>query len=214
MGEYDVFYLLNTYSLYFIPVLNPDGYVIATEGFRKIRNPNMRHSDILMNISHEFWKYNGRGVDINRNFESISYVQQRPCEYPNSEPETRALIKVFHEVDSIAYLDFHSRGRIIYYYRNSMSNLYNIKQYRLAEYIQKISNYELGRKEEELLTNVSGGNTVHYYSEKLGNPAITVETLPDEVSFPIDSHYQTNAFHEIHMIPLAVLALHYREIFN
>lgn len=214
IGGHDVFDLLHTYSINFIPVLNPDGYVIATEGFRKINNPNLRHAAIMMNVSHEFWKYNGRGVDINRNFAAASYVQQRPCEYPNSEPETRALIQVFHDADSIAYIDFHSRGRIIYYYRNSMSNLYNLKQHRLAKYIQEISNYELGRKEEELLSKAAGGNTVHYYSENFEKPAITVETISEDVNFPIDNRYQMEAFSEIHTIPLALLDLHYQEIFN
>ena len=39
----------------------------------------------MMNIPHEDWKYNARGVDINRNFPSRSYVQQRPNEMPLSE---------------------------------------------------------------------------------------------------------------------------------
>ena len=210
----DIFSLLHTYSIHIIPILNPDGYVIATEGFRKIRNPNLRHAAIMMNISHEYWKYNGRGVDINRNFAAVSYIQQRPCEYPNSEPETKALISVFHNTDSIAYLDFHARGRIIYYYRYSMPYLYNEKQYKVAKYIQELTHYELGKREEELLSRAAGGSTVHYYSENFERPAITVETLEEEVHFPIAVSKWKEAFSKIHTIPLGLLAMHHLEYCN
>lgn len=203
----DVARLLKDYKLCFIPLLNPDGYVIAIEGFDKIRNPILRQNLKMKNIAYESWKYNGRGIDINRNFPAKSYITQNPGESPESERETKALIEVFHEYNTIAYLDFHSRGRIIYYYREAMPFLYNQKGQHLAEGIQRVSGYKLGEPEEELLTKTSGGNTVHYYSEQYKKPAITIETIEDEAAFPLDIHYQEQTFQEIHRIPLVLLEM-------
>ena len=103
------------------------------------------------NISSENWKYNARGVDINRNFPCKSYVQQQLYEYPGSESETQMLMRIFRDYETVAYLDFHSRGKIIYYYRNAMPNTYNQKCRQFARALQHVSGYALGRREEELL---------------------------------------------------------------
>lgn len=205
--DYDVFALLNVYDICFIPLLNPDGYQIALKGFESIRNPILRHGAKMMNIPHQNWKYNARGVDLNRNFPSKSYVQQRPGEFPLSEAESKVLVDIFQSIPSIAYLDFHSRGKVIYYYRGAMSHLYNKRSRRIAKRLVSVSNYALGKKEEELLSKASGGNTVHYYSEYIGKPAITVETVEEEAGFPLDTKYQEEAYEEIHTIPLEVLKM-------
>ncbi len=107
----------------------------------------------------------------------------------------------------MAYLDFHSRGRLIYYYRNAMPFLYNQKSFRMARQLQKICHYALGKKEEEFLSVISGGNSVNYYSETFQKPAITIETVPDEASFPLSVDYQAETYAEIRSIPLAVLKM-------
>ena len=61
-----------------------------------------------------------RGVDINRNFPCKSYIQQQLQEYPASEQETQTLMRLFQDYETLAYLDFHSRGNVIYYYRQAM----------------------------------------------------------------------------------------------
>ena len=120
MGNYPVRELLNHCSICFLPIVNPDGYVIATESFSAIRNPILRQACKMRGVDWPYWKYNARAVDINRNFPCKSYIQQQFGEYPASEQETQTLIRVFEQWDTIGYLDFHSRGRIIYYYRQAM----------------------------------------------------------------------------------------------
>lgn len=204
--QYDVFKLMQKYSVFFIPLVNPDGYEIATRGFDAIRNPRLRQALRIRQISHENWKYNARGVDINRNFPCKSYIQQQYTEYPGSENETRALIHVFQDYDSVGYIDFHSRGKIIYYYRQAMPYQYNQQSYRLARYLQKISHYSLGKKEEEFFSSMNGGNSVHYYSEATGCPAITVETVDENAKFPLSVAHQESAYEEVKYIPLGVLS--------
>ena len=180
---YDVHKLCNTYSICFVPLVNPDGYETALQGFSGIRHPVLRHSMRMKEIDWSVWKYNARSVDINRNFPCKSYVQQQPEDYPGSENETKALIELFH------------------------SFLYNQKSFRMARQLQKICHYALGKKEEEFLSVISGGNSVNYYSETFQKPAITIETVPDEASFPLSVDYQAETYAEIRSIPLAVLKM-------
>lgn len=204
---YSVYDLLNRFSICFIPLVNPDGYEIAVNGYDCIHNPMLRQMCRMKNIDSREWKYNARGVDLNRNFPSKTYIQQQFYEFPGSENETRAVMRLFQDYESIAYVDFHSRGKIIYYYRQMMSWMYNQRSYKLARHLQKLSNYELGSRDEEFATNQSGGHSVHYYSEYTGQPALTVETVEDEAGFPLDVKCQEDAFQEIKVIPLGILKM-------
>lgn len=205
--EYPVYDLLNRYSICFIPLVNPDGYEIALNGFEAIHNPMLRQMCRMKEIPAVQWKYNARAVDLNRNFPSKTYKQQQFYEYPASENETRAVMRVFQEYPSLAYVDFHSRGKIIYYYRQMMSRKYNRISYRLAKYLQKLSSYELAGKDEELSTSQSGGHSVHFYSEYTGNPALTIETVADGAPFPLGTEYLEETFSEICGIPLGILKM-------
>ena len=107
--------------------------------------------------------------------------------------------------DSIGYIDFHSRGRIIYYYRNAMTDAYNRRSSRFARTMQRLSHYDVGTKAEELGAKTDGGNSVNYYSEQFERPALTVETVEDEAGFPLDASYQQRSYEEIWRLPLAYL---------
>lgn len=205
IGSYRVRQLLDRISLCMIPFVNPDGYVIATESFDAIRNPIFRQMCKMRGVDWPYWKYNARTVDINRNFPCKSYIQQQFGEYPASEQETRALIHLLEQQNTIGYLDFHSRGRIIYYYRQAMPFSYNQRNHKLARYMQKLSNYSLGKQEEEYLSQLNGGSPVNYYSELLHKPAITVETVEESADFPLDPSCQERTYEEIRMLPLEIL---------
>lgn len=204
--QYPVYDLLREFSICFIPVVNPDGYEIAMSGFSAIRNPILRQAQRIRRIPAENWKYNARGVDINRNFPCKSYVRKEYYDQPGSEIETKVLMRIFRKYPSVGYIDFHSRGKIIYYYRQAMPFAYNQRSYRLARYLQKLSNYSLGKKDEEMMSALSGGNSVQYYSETLGCPAITVETVEEDAAFPLDSTYLESSYHEVRYIPLGILS--------
>jgi len=198
--------LLMTYSILFIPLVNPDGYDIAMGGFDKIRNPLLRHVLKLKMVPSETWKCNARGIDINRNFPCDSFNISVHNKESASEYETKALIETFQSFpNSVGYIDFHSRGRIIYYYRNAMPASYNREGRKLAKKLQLITGYELGKKSDEFETRLSGGNSVNYYSETFQKPALTVETVEDEATFPMKVSYQPGTYLEIREIPLTFL---------
>lgn len=153
-------------KLFLIPLLNPDGYEIAR----------------LRDVS---WKNNGCDVDINRNFPSVTWKQKKQGDFPASEAETRAFMDLCKAVNPQGYIDYHSRGNSIFYYRAAMDNLYNQKQKQIAIALSKSTGYTLEEPSNEINKNDSGGNTVHFFSEIFKKPAITIETVREEEPFPL-----------------------------
>lgn len=196
---------LKAYSFYTVPLLNPDGYMIAQRGFNVIRDEELRLAAKARNIPYREWKYNARGVDINRNFSSCFWRPKYAGDYPGSENETRVFMQLIDSIPSEGYIDYHSRGQEIYYYRERMSRLYNRKQKEIAERLADDMGYGLVPPEDEIGDNDTGGNTVHYYCEQIKKPAFTIETVPEEATFPLGIQYQEKTFHQILLSPLILL---------
>ncbi|MBE5966366.1 MAG: hypothetical protein E7255_05295 [Lachnospiraceae bacterium] len=200
--QYCTYELLQTFTILFIPLLNPDGYMISLEGFDSVRNEQLKNRCLQYKISAEQWKFNARGVDINRNFPSKLWQKKSKNDRPASENETRALMGVFEKYHPLGFLDFHSRGESIYYYRNTMSDLYNEKQYKIASRLKKLTNYDLMPPEEEIDLGDSGGNTVHYFSEQFHKPALTIETVDENADFPLNPKYRGSVFDDLKLVIL------------
>ena len=105
--------LLDTTELWFLPVANPDGYDYTfTEGNRQWRK-NLRDNNGDGQITV------GDGVDLNRNFaEKWGYDNEGSSDDPasdtyrgtgqNSEPETKALDKLFRRIGFGFFVNYHS----------------------------------------------------------------------------------------------------------
>ena len=104
---------------------------------------------------------------------------------------------IFDNYGGLIYLDIHSRGENIYYYRSSMSEEYNAKQYIIAKQLSKIMEYRISEPSEEINSGDSGGNTVHYYSEHTNGYAITIETIPENEQFPLKSENVEKVYDQI-----------------
>lgn len=122
-------YLFENRTVYILPQLNPDGADIAINGV----SPDCPLYDRLMkmNKSGDFthWQANGRGVDINHNFnagfEAYKRIERQrdiiegatrfSGEYPESEPESAAICSFIRQADIGMLLSFHTQGEEIYY---------------------------------------------------------------------------------------------------
>lgn len=195
------------YKLYIFPLLNPDGYMIARKGPSVIRNKELRQLVKKRSRPYRMWKENARGIDLNRNFPCKSWSEKFPEDYPGSEPETRILMETFDELQSELYIDYHSRGNEIYYYRNQMSKEYNEQQLIIANRLAKITGYSLIEPTKEIEFNDTGGNTVHYFSETYNGAAITIETAPEETTFPMNVCLQGRVFEDIIYTPMAAVGV-------
>lgn len=195
--EYEEYELYRENSLVIIPLVNPDGYEISQKGFSVIRDLELREKIKDMGIDYRFWKYNGRGIDINRNFPCKMWRKKFDGDMPASENETIAVMSVMEQVRGEGYLDFHSRGKEIYYFRKTMSEKYNQKQKEWAKKIHDITKYDYVEPSREIEEEDTGGNTVHYYSEQIEKPAITIETVPEKAGFPLEIQWQRKTYKEI-----------------
>lgn len=200
--EYRMCNFCKEYTFHMIPLLNPDGYEIAVAGFDAIQDVRLREQAKKSEIESNLWKANARGIDINRNFPSASWRARFPGDYPASESETKALILVFEKIPAMGYMDFHSRGNTIYYYRKAMPDDYNERQKYIASHLQLLTGFSLMAPSDEIALDDVGGNTVHYYSEYFDQPSFTIETVPEDENFPLNVNYQSRVFQDIVLMPL------------
>ncbi|MDJ0782304.1 MAG: M14 family zinc carboxypeptidase [Desulfosarcinaceae bacterium] len=111
--------ILNTTQIWILPVANPDGYEYTFTDERLWRK-NLRDNDGDGQITP------ADGVDLNRNFDShwglddegsspilADYTYRGPA--PNSEPETRALIKFMAWHNFKFAISYHTYGDLILY---------------------------------------------------------------------------------------------------
>lgn len=198
---------LDQYSIYFIPVLNPDGYTICTEGYYAINNKHLRNLAKKSGVKPYEYKSNARGIDLNRNFLSKSFRESSVSGTANSETETKSFIKFCESVNLLGLIDFHSRGNSIYYYREALDKKYNENQFKIACKLSKLTTYSLNLRSEENPDLLSGGNTVHFFSENFMRPALTIETVDSEAEFPLSITYQSKVFREIKEVPYEFLKM-------
>ena len=156
-------------TVYFIPLVNPDGVKIVLE-----QNP--------------LYKANGRGVDLNVNFDArwgtgeknLLYAGSENFigEYPFSEKETCALRDFTLKVRPNATISYHAKGEEIYYeFFQDEKRLKN--DYALALAVQKETGYLIKS------TPFSCGGYKDWCIDKLKIPALTIEVGLDSLSHPI-----------------------------
>lgn len=120
--------LFDEVCVYLLPMMNPDGVTISQFGAEKIHNEDLSRLVRQLGQGKEaVWKSNARGVDLNRNYDSrfdenpvkIPSHEEYGGEYPLSEPESRALVRLIKKVNASAVINYHETGPLIYYTKSS-----------------------------------------------------------------------------------------------
>lgn len=117
-GSYDIAGILSKYTLYIVPMANPDGFEISNQQ----AEPDFICEE-LEAVRAEY-STNANGVNLNRNFpfewekalgsDQHEYSAAKGTE-PGSEPETKALMALCKERDFIQMFSFHNYGYCIYW---------------------------------------------------------------------------------------------------
>lgn len=189
---YQVRSFLNNRGLTIVPCLNPDGAAISKIG----ANSAGELSEFVIRAScgdAEHWQANAVGVDINHNFNADwENVRRREREagiytpgptkfggdFPESEPETKAITNYCRTKNIRHALAFHSQGEEIYY---TFGDNTPSRSHTLANLMNMLSNYKLSEPEGTAV----GGGFKDWFIEELNKPAFTVEVgigtnpLPD-----------------------------------
>jgi len=179
LGEFPVKEILDTVSIWFIPMMNPDGVNLVQSNFG-IYNSFL--ISINNSVNFKRWKANIRGVDLNRNFDAAWHELQSPNnptfknykgESPFSEPESLALRDFIKKHKFKSYISYHSSGQVLFYF-NDQNNLQLERDNFLTRKIQYVTGYKIMPPRK-----IKGsGTSTDWFIKNYKQPGITVEISP------------------------------------
>lgn len=196
-GEMDILDFYNSRSIYFVPMINPDGVNLCIQGLTEDIPVFTRSRLISMNnMSEEFidkWQANIHGVDLNHNYDALFEKGKMlafadgvygPCasrysgEHPESEPETKALVEFTKEINPDIVIAYHSQGEEIFY---KFNGYHATGAEMIANTLADITGYKL--IEATGVTDCSGYKD--WVIEKFNIPAFTIEVGKGENPLPL-----------------------------
>lgn len=180
---YSVKSILDHTSIWFVPMVNPDGVTLVQKGHKSAKNPN----EVLRinNGSKDFssWKANIRGVDLNRQYPAgWDYIVSDPGKpatqnykgpKPLSEPESKAMYDFTNGKGFKTSVSYHSSGEIIYWHFKQGSARTE-RDRKIAEMIKSKTGYSLVTPK----ANPSGGGFTDWFISTQLNPGFTPEISP------------------------------------
>ena len=177
-------------SLWLIPLSNPDGALLSQTGIKSAPTSE-RAQLIAINRSDDFslWKANGRGVDLNVNFDArwgqgVKNIRVPASEnyigaYPFSELETLALKEFTGEIKPNYTVSYHTKGEEIYWYF-SQSTRTCLRDKAFGRVLSKATGYPLRQ------TQGSVGGYKDWCIQTLSIPAFTIEAGKENFPHPLD----------------------------
>ncbi|MBP0725106.1 hypothetical protein J5Y03_07860 [Bacillus sp. RG28] len=194
INGYNVRSTLNRTSIYFVPMVNPDGVMLVQQGYKSAKNPAQVLKLNNGNKDFSAWKANVRGVDLNRqypaNWDRIKNNQSKPGPdnykgtRPLSEPESKAMYQFtlkHHFKNTVAY---HSSGNIIFWNFKQDSKR-SARDRQIALKAAKMTGYSLVLPEKD----PSGGGYKDWFVTMSKQPGLTIEIAPYIGKRPIPNSY-------------------------
>lgn len=179
---YDVRKVLNETSVWFVPMVNPDGVTLQQFGLKAFPQAFWKSLIAMNDGSKNFarWKANAQGVDLNRQYPaswpSIVNNLARPhwANHKGVKPlqtiENQKLVGFTKRINPEIAVSYHSAGRILYWnFHTKAANLSRDK--RLANIFTAITGYSQVRP----TSNPSGGGYTDWFISQWGRPAFTPE---------------------------------------
>ena len=178
-------------SCWIIPLANPDGALLSQIGLSFVKNEKEQKTLLSLNNGREdfsLWKANGRGVDLNVNFDAkwgqgkqntrLAGSENYIGEFPFSESETRALRDFTQKIKPDYTVSYHTKGEEIYFTFGQSQN--QVKQDTvLAESIANTTGYAM-----RSLTGSVGGYK-DWCIQEFGVPSFTIEAGKDDFTHPL-----------------------------
>ncbi len=187
-GSYNMKKMLDEYTLYIVPTMNPDGLDIVNN------NEMPLYTDKLSDSVRVKYKSNANGVNLNRNFpfrwdKTISSAPE-PDEatykgaYEASEPETQAIVKLVESNDFEWLFSMHCKGNFVYW--ADRYNEITSADRKLANRLESVCGYSL--KGASPIENLGGG-LENWFRYKTGNPGFCVELVGPDYSSEVNKYF-------------------------
>ncbi len=182
LDGWDIRRALRDRTLMWVPLVNPDGVEIALHGSVGAGSYSMLVNEAGGDIAGR-WQANARGVDINHNFnagfETLQQIERKsgicgPCArqwggpYPESEPETQAMVRLCRNVDFRQVTALHSQGEEIYWQ-------YGKRTPPSAELIASVMAVSSGYTVAAPGGLAGHGGFKDWFIESTGRPGFTIE---------------------------------------
>lgn len=180
-------------GLIVVPMVNPDGVELALGGLKQAGPYAQKVKQIMKDNPDKIWQANIRGVDLNHNFDagfetlqemekSAGILGPAPTQYggafPNSEPESSALVKLTKKFDVQKVFAFHSQGEEIYY---SYGENTPPSSERMAQALGASSGYTVLSPSGL----ASHGGFKDWFIDKMHRPGFTIEIGKGKNPLPI-----------------------------
>ena len=192
--------LLDNVSIWFLPLLNPDGAELTMNGTTYINNTDTLFSVVNPNFNFPIWKANLNGVDLNSNYDTDAPQEKKSAGYegfsgpaPFSEPETKSIMKFCTEHEFKGVISYHSAGEIIYWHS---------QHHAIAKKLSAATGYSLmpASEEEPNLVNFRAW----FDSKYKDSPSFTVEVGRKAIYAPMASSEYARAWQQNKTLPLVL----------
>ena len=190
LGRYNVKKLLSEYTLYFVPLLNPDGMDIALG----LEQPEYTDQPLTEDDLSDY-KNNANGVNLNRNFpfewghDGVNTTTPDARSYAGasagSEPETQAIISLCSQHEFEWMFNMHCKGHMVFYQdevNETTQRSMNIAA-RLAGRCDFVLNNESTPYE------ISGG-LENWFRWEYKNPGLCVEMVESKYSIAVNGYFE------------------------
>lgn len=182
VGKYNVRDILDEYTIWFVPMVNPDGVTLQQRGLSAF--PKEVHSKLIaMNEgSRDFtrWKANANGVDLNRQYPANWEAKSEPSKpswagfkgkKPFQEKEVQYIRDFTYKIKPDMATAYHSSGEIIYWY---FYNKQKTRDYKLVKELSNITGYRMVGAD----VKPGGKGFTDWFIQEFNKPGFTPELSP------------------------------------
>lgn len=173
--------VLNDVSIWFVPMLNPDGVAIQQQDLTDFPVEHQKRLMLMNECLNNFerWKANGMGIDLNRQYPAgWEALDQEPADpfykfYKGKKPlesnEVVALTNFINEIKPSIAVSYHTAGREIFWNYKNGKHLW--RDYSIAKKISTLTGYKLAKPDKEAV----GGGFTDWFITTYHKPAMTIE---------------------------------------
>ncbi len=184
-ASFDVKTLLDTYTLYMVPLSNPDGLEIITgrdSPAVTVTYRKKQYSNEYTTISD--YKGNANGVNLNKNFPLLWEQINNKVTTPDaenykgptvaSEPETQALMQLCENNQFVFMTSIHVRGDC-FYWSDTLNPNVGVSQ-TIANRLEKEYGFYKCKTSDDV--NGFGGGFENWFRETYKRPGFCLELMP------------------------------------